>query len=41
MGYSEFKSQDFGLRVDFLSPNHPFWGLLNVGLGMVSKHKVW
>jgi len=28
------------LSVDFLSPNHPFWGLLNVGVGMASRHRV-
>jgi hypothetical protein len=42
MGDSEFKSEDFGLSVDLFvfSPNQPFWGLLNAGGGMVSRHRV-
>jgi hypothetical protein len=40
MGDLEFKSQDFNLSVDFLSPNHPFGGLINVGVGMVFRHRV-
>jgi hypothetical protein len=38
----EFKSEDFGVSVDLFVclPNCPFWGLLNAGGGMVSRHRV-